>query len=971
MAVCRGCRWRSSGREVAAVLLLALAGASVAALPRQQEPIRPDAGVLSPEARLEQARRRLDQSFYELAQKSFEQVADAYPLDAALGAALCLVERGQPREALARLEALPETTPRDAAWSTLRARCRRELGDYAGALEDGQAALQADPERVEARVRLADLLAYLGRRDEAIDVLRPLDAISSEALPDDAVVRVHVARGRLLMLSLAPGDDIAERTTDVLHNVLQPAMRGTDRQRWVAMLASAELLATKHNRLEARSDYEAVIKLNPRVADAYVGLAELEAAAGKPDAARAQVLKALELCPSHAGALLRLAAIRLTEGAIDDARGAVARVLETNPRDLDALALAAGIEYEAEQPDAAERRLREAAEVNPRSARVCATVAGCLLQQHHFRRAEELLAQAVEYEPHIAELKVALADIWLLRGHEERARTVLKESRVADPFNERVVNLLNMLYALEAMKRLETEHFVLRYSGEQDALLERFVPECLERTHADIVRIFGHAPSRKTLVEIFPTNAQLAIRMSGRPWVSTVGASSGPVIVLRSPNPKSGRVFEWPDVLRHEYVHTVTLDMSGDFVPRWLTEGLACSHEQAPTDWANLVRIADDIRAGRLLTLKRINGAFLGAEGADGGPRAYTQSRLMVDFLRETWGEAVIPRMLREFARLEREARVLDEVLSLDQASFDARFAEWCAQRLRRAGLKVDPYPAEAELSSRIAADPKDAAARGMLAAVRRIHGDVDAARRFSDQALALDPRQPDALLTAALLPAVKSDEPETPEDAELKLEEAFDFARPLLALCADDPVALWCVADLALRTDREEFGAGVCEQILRSAPRCTPAIAGLARVHLSVLDYELAYPYLLDWIRQEPHNAEALDRLVTICQEQHEPARAVAWMEHLAQLELFNPDHHERLARLYIAAGDWPSALRPLQLVVEQRPDDESGWALLAEVYDRLGRREDAVKAAERAVAINADSPAQKILSGESGDSG
>ncbi|MCG3128998.1 MAG: Beta-barrel assembly-enhancing protease [Phycisphaerae bacterium] len=959
--------WRRAGGVLAALTCaLAACAASSAAAVARQDVAPSDESALSPEARLAQAQRRLDQSFFELAQKSFEQVAEAYPLAAALGAAQCLVERGLPRDALARLEVLPGSVARDANWHTLRARCQRELGDYDAALDAWRAALALDAGNVEARARSADLLSYLGRRDEAIAVLRPLAAIAADALPDDPFVRVHAARGRLLLLSLEPTEDIAERTTEVLHAVLQPAMRSSDRRRWIATLASAELLASKHNRVEARGDYETVIKLNPRVADAYVGLAGLDAAAEKPDAARAQVLKALEMCPGHAAALLRLAAIRLSEGAIDDARGAVARVLETNPRDLDALALAAGIEYEAEQPELAEQRLREAASVNPRSARVNATVASCLLQQRHFRRAEELLAQAVEFEPHIAELKVALADIWLLRGQEDRARAVLKESRLADPFNERVVNMLNMLYGLEAMKRIETEHFVLRYSGEQDALLEQFVPDWLERTHDEIVAVFGHAPARRTLVEIFPSYGQLAIRLSGRPWVATVGASSGPVVVMRSPNPKSGAVFEWPDVLRHEYVHTVTLDMSGDFVPRWLTEGLACSHQLAPSAWTDLVRIADDLRARRLLTLRRINGAFLGAEGTDGGPRAYTQARLMVDFLRATWGDEIIPRLLREFARLEREARVLKEVLALDQDAFDARFAEWCTAQLRRAGLKVEPYPPEAELTARVAVDEKDAAARGMLAALRRIHGDVEAARRLSDQALVLDPRQPDAVLTAALLPPVKSEEPETPQDVELRLEEAFTFSRPLLSLCADDPVALWCVADLALHTDRDEFAADVCEQILRIAPRCTSAMAALARAHLSVLDYELAYPYLRDWIRQEPHNAEALDRLVTICQEQNEPARAVAWMERLVRLEPFNIDHHERLAQLYVAAHDDSSALRPLQVVVQQRPESESGWALLADVYDRLGRRDDAVKAAERAVAINADSPAQRILAGE-----
>ena len=58
-------------------------------------------------------------------------------------------------------------------------------------------------------------------------------------------------------------------------------------------------------------------------------------------------------------------------------------------------------------------------------------------------------------------------------GNEPRAKELLAASFEADPFNVRVSNSLKVLEVLDGYATLETEHFILRYDAEKDAVLAR------------------------------------------------------------------------------------------------------------------------------------------------------------------------------------------------------------------------------------------------------------------------------------------------------------------------------------------------------------------------------------------------------------------------------------------------------------------------------------------------------------------
>jgi hypothetical protein len=146
-------------------------------------------------------------------------------------------------------------------------------------------------------------------------------------------------------------------------------------------------------------------------------------------------------------------------------------------------------------------------------------------------------------------------------GDEDDARTVLDAAHTLDPFNLHTTNYLRLLDDLGKFAKSETDHFVVFYDAQADPMIPEYFGEYLESIYNDVCGEFKHEPPVKTYIEVFPTHDAFSVRTSGSPWIGTVGASTGRVIALVAP--RKGKMtmgsFNWAQVLRHEYTHTVTL----------------------------------------------------------------------------------------------------------------------------------------------------------------------------------------------------------------------------------------------------------------------------------------------------------------------------------------------------------------------------------------------------------------------------
>jgi hypothetical protein len=57
--------------------------------------------------------------------------------------------------------------------------------------------------------------------------------------------------------------------------------------------------------------------------------------------------------------------------------------------------------------------------------------------------------------------------------------------------------------------------------------------------------------------------------------IGALGACFGRVVTLDSPHARKPGEYNWQPTLWHELAHVITLQMSNQRVPRWLTEGIS------------------------------------------------------------------------------------------------------------------------------------------------------------------------------------------------------------------------------------------------------------------------------------------------------------------------------------------------------------------------------------------------------------
>ena len=86
---------------------------------------------------------------------------------------------------------------------------------------------------------------------------------------------------------------------------------------------------------------------------------------------------------------------------------------------------------------------------------------------------------------------------------------------------------------------------------------------------------------------MFPKHDDFAVRTLGLPgMIGALGACFGRVVTLDSPRARPPGEFSWGETLWHEMAHVITLQMSNNRLPRWLSEGTSVFEERrARPEW--------------------------------------------------------------------------------------------------------------------------------------------------------------------------------------------------------------------------------------------------------------------------------------------------------------------------------------------------------------------------------------------------
>jgi tetratricopeptide (TPR) repeat protein len=247
---------------------------------------------------------------------------------------------------------------------------------------------------------------------------------------------------------------------------------------------------------------------------------------------------------------------------------------------------------------------------------------------------------------------------------------------------------------------------------------------------------------------MFPKHDDFAVRNVGLPgMIGALGACFGRVVTLDSPKARPPGEFQWEATLWHELAHVITLQMSNQRVPRWLTEGISVYEEKrAKPEWARQmdVEFVQVLEHGQALKLRDLNAAFTDPKRIS---LAYYQASLLVEHLVTMFGDEGLRKLLRAYGLgLDTDAVLktgLNATLDQLQAGFDQSLdRQFGPMRRALAGPDEDALAAKpaAELRRYVAEHPQSYPGHAALGRVLMKEGALDEAVEALQRAATLVP---------------------------------------------------------------------------------------------------------------------------------------------------------------------------------------------------------------------------------------
>lgn len=712
-----------------------------------------------------------------------------------------LVQQGRLEPALSLLKAAVERSPKNASLRARLAEIQFHAGQHTEAGHSVEAALELEPQEPRARLVRASLKLETGQVAEAIEEFRWFVTFYNRTQPEDPETLLLVGEGSLQYARLKSVSSIF----DFVLNTLCADILKADPLRWEACVLSGRLLLEKYNRSQAKAEFDAALAINPQSAPALAGLAELALQETNLEEAERRAQAALKIDPSLPEAIAVRCDIAFLGDQPEQARPLLEAGLRRNPADQGLLArrsacdllkgegtlppiaewtrlLAAAPEAAAEPSSKAtafETTWRELLQRNPRPGPYLSRLGEILEAERQFGHAEACYDAAVRVMPEFAASRCQLAMLYLRTGRTIEAGTLLDAAFKADPYHVRVSNLRKVVSVLKEYDTVSTDHFVIRVDRSQRVLGE-LAAEQLEAAYPELVRQYGYEPPLRTQFEIYAkakgqsAHAWFSARMTGLPWIQTIGASTGRVVALASPL-DSPEPFNWAVVLKHELVHVITLQATEFRIPHWLTEALAVKSEGmlVRDDW---LPILAERYPDRLYRLDTINGGFQKPRQRQDWDLAYSQSRLYLAFLEKTYGEEVVPRMLAAYRQGKSTGEVLRETLQTSPTRFESEFVRFVKETIDTEGASREtPRPILAEAKAALEKSPEEAAARGAYAYALFVNKEAAEGLRRAELVLQTTPAEP----WSALVVAIAKLREKHPAEALEVLQPASDVEPP------------------------------------------------------------------------------------------------------------------------------------------------------------------------------------------------
>jgi tetratricopeptide (TPR) repeat protein len=755
-------------------------------------------------------------------------------------------------------------------------------GRYTDAEARLVAAVGAEPAG-DAALELALLRFSLGQRFDARLELRTL---INRSVPSTAADFLRLGRAAQALGEFDAANTYLRRANAVAMG--DPAVN----------TAWGELFLARHQNQEAFDSFEIALETDPDYVPAKLGEVRVFLQDNPPQAR--DILRGVREANADNVAVLLIDA----ELAIDDrdrgeAAELLARVREVNSGSLEAYALAAALAFLEGREADFETEVRGALAINPVYGEVYRVAGDHAARNYLFTEAVDLTREALAIDPDSTAAYANLGMHLLRTGDEMAAREALERAFEADASDVITFNLLTLLDTLDTFVTVEEGDLIMRFAADEAAVLREYAMPLAQEALDTLSGLYGFSPEGPILIEVFPRHDDFAVRTLGLPgFLGALGACFGSVVTMDSPTARPPGTFSWEATLWHELAHVMTLQMSNNRVPRWLSEGVSVFEERrARPEWGRetLVRFAQALAEDELIPLADLNPAFTNPETIS---LAYFQSSVVVDHVIDEFGEAAFYALVRSYGEGLETDEAIEQVLgvTLDglQDSFDAylerTYADLVEAVERPAGVEGNEDIATLQLL--VAANPRNFGMRMLLAVALREAGDSAAALEHLEAAAALVPQAGGGANPNALIAQIALDNGDTARavealDAVVRIDHYNVAAARRLVELADEVGDSETAAEAVARVvssdpfDGEaqqrfgdvQFANGNTEgaiRAFRAALAATPpdvalTYANLAEAYLQADDTTAAKRAVLQALEIAPAFEQAQDVLLSI----------------------------------------------------------------------------------------------------------
>ncbi len=299
------------------------------------------------------------------------------------------------------------------------------------ALEEG---VKENPNNLDLRIGLAELLTKTGKAQDALKILQEADLEKASPARKLALKNAEAK----VLLALGKTEESLSKIEEILKENPKDAQ---------ALLLKARIALLKKDGETSVAALRQLVDDAPKNAEYRLLLAQAHLINNDIKLAEDQLKQATQIDPGNIQAWITLARLQATQNDLEGALGTLSTAMKENPKSARLAYFSAVLNWKAKEYKKAEKFFKKAIDFKPTWLEPYRGLAALYANSSSKEKAEESLKKAVQAHPKAGNLKILLATFYEQTGEFEKAIKIYEELLEQAPDHPLVCNNLAYLYA--------------------------------------------------------------------------------------------------------------------------------------------------------------------------------------------------------------------------------------------------------------------------------------------------------------------------------------------------------------------------------------------------------------------------------------------------------------------------------------------------------------------------------------------